>query len=181
MAENDVNTRRMILRFIVLLIFGVIDCRIGYIQLIDTRYKGLAAGNVLSYEVQYAPRGEVVDRRGEFLVQSMECYDLMVVYRDLPKEGFDTMRLCNILSLSKERLIRELRNARAYPRAPRLIIDYVSKESKLRFEEHNFQGFYTVQRTARQSPRKIGGNLLGNLGEVNDNDVARASTREAII
>ena len=66
MAENDVYTRRMILRFIVLLIFGVIACRIGYIQLIDTRYKSMAAGNVLNYEVQYAPRGEVVDRRGEF-------------------------------------------------------------------------------------------------------------------
>lgn len=156
MANDDVYTRRMILRFIVLLIFGVIACRIGYIQLIDTRYKSMAAGNVLNYEVQYAPRGEVVDRRGEFLVQSMECYDLMVIYRDLPKEGFDTTRLCNILSLSKERLVRELRNARAYPRAPRLIIDYVAKEAKLRFEEHNFQGFYTVQRTARQYPRKIG-------------------------
>ena len=79
MADNDVYTRRTILRFIVLLIFGVIACRIGYIQLIDTRYKSMAAGNVLNYEVQYAPRGEVVDRRGEFLVQSMECYDLMVI------------------------------------------------------------------------------------------------------
>ena len=173
MAENDAYTRRTILRFIVLLIFGVIACRIGYIQLIDTRYKSMAAGNVLNYEVQYAPRGEVVDRRGEFLVQSMECYDLMVIYRDLPKEGFDTTRLCNILSLSRARRERELRNARAYPRAPRLIIDYVAKEAKLRFEEHNFQGFYTVQRTARQYPRKIGGNLLGNLGEVSENDIKR--------
>ncbi len=66
-----------------------------------------------------------------------------------------------------------MRNARAYPRAPRLIIDYVAKEAKLRFEEHNFQGFYTVQRTARQYPRKIGGNLLGNLGEVSENDIKR--------
>ena len=51
MANDDVYTRRMILRFIVLLIFGVIACRIGYIQLIDTRYKSMAAGNVLNYEV----------------------------------------------------------------------------------------------------------------------------------
>ena len=107
MADNDVYTRRTILRFIVLFIFAVLACRIGYFQLIDTRYKSMAAGNVLNYEVQYAPRGEVVDRHGEFLVQSMECYDLMVTYRDIPKTGFDTTRLCNLLELQKEQLIRE--------------------------------------------------------------------------
>ena len=44
MAGNDVHTRRTILKFIVFLIFGTIACRIGYIQLIDTRYKSMAAG-----------------------------------------------------------------------------------------------------------------------------------------
>ena len=116
MAGNDVHTRRTILKFIVFLIFGTIACRIGYIQLIDTRYKSMAAGNVLRYEVQYAPRGEVVDRNGEFLVQSMECYDLMVIYREMDKQGFDTTRLCNVLDLSRERLIQKLKDARVNPR-----------------------------------------------------------------
>ena len=64
MADNDVYVRRRILRAVVLGIFAVLALRIGYIQLIDSKYKRLAAGNVLRYEVQYAPRGEVVDRRG---------------------------------------------------------------------------------------------------------------------
>ena len=173
MSKNDVHMRCTILKFIVFLIFGVIACRIGYIQLIDTKYKNMAAGNVLRYEVQYAPRGEVVDRNGEFLVQSMECYDLMVVYRDLDKAGFDTMRLCNMLNLKKERLIQKLKDARVSPRAPVLVANFVTKEAKLRFDEHNFKGFHTVQRNARQYPRKIGGNLLGNLGEVSENDIKR--------
>ena len=171
MADNDVYTRRTMLRFIVLFIFAVLACRIGYFQLIDTRYKSMAAGNVLNYEVQYAPRGEVVDRHGEFLVQSMECYDLMVTYRDIPKAGFDTTRLCTLLELGREQLIRHLNNARMNPRAPYRIINYVSKDAKLRFDEHSFPGFYTVQRTARQYPLKIGGNLLGNLGEVTENEI----------
>ncbi len=173
MSNNDVHMRRTILKFIVFLIFGVIACRLGYIQLIDTKYKNMAAGNVLRYEVQYAPRGEVLDRNGEFLVQSMECYDLMVVYRDLDKAGFDTMRLCNMLNLKKERLIQKLKDARVSPRAPVLVTNFVTKEAKLRFDEHNFKGFHTVQRNARQYPRKIGGNLLGNLGEVTENDIKR--------
>ena len=173
MSNNDVHIRRSILKFIVFLIFGVIACRLGYIQLIDTDYKDMAAGNVLRYEVQYAPRGEVVDRNGEFLVQSMECYDLMVVYREMDKAGFDTIRLCNMLNLKKERLVQKLKDARVSPRAPVLVANFVTKEAKLRFDEHNFEGFHTVLRNARQYPRNIGGNLLGNLGEVSENDIKR--------
>ena len=173
MSNNDVHIRRSILKFIVFLIFGVIACRLGYIQLIDTDYKDMAAGNVLRYEVQYAPRGEVVDRNGEFLVQSMECYDLMVVYREMNKAGFDTMRLCNMLNIKKERLVQKLKDARVSPRAPVLVANFVTKEAKLRFDEHNFEGFHTVLRNARQYPRNIGGNLLGNLGEVSENDIKR--------
>ena len=174
MARKEEYTRRTILRYIVLLIFGVIACRVAYIQLIDSSYKTLAAGNVLRYEVQYAPRGEVLDRNGEFLVQSMECYDLMVIYRDLPKEGFDTTLLCSLIDLREERMVQKLKDARMSPRAPVLVTNFVSKEAKLRFDEHNFQGFHTVQRNARQYPRKIGGNLLGNLGEVSENDIKRS-------
>ncbi len=174
MARKEEYTRRTILRYIVLLIFGVIACRVAYIQLFDSSYKTLAAGNVLRYEVQYAPRGEVLDRNGEFLVQSMECYDLMVIYRDLPKEGFDTTLLCSLVDLREERMVQKLKDARMSPRAPVLVTNFVSKEAKLRFDEHNFQGFHTVQRNARQYPRKIGGNLLGNLGEVSENDIKRS-------
>ena len=118
MARKEEYTRRTILRYIVLLIFGVIACRVAYIQLFDSSYKTLAAGNVLRYEVQYAPRGEVLDRNGEFLVQSMECYDLMVIYRDLPKEGFDTTLLCSLIDLREERMVQKLKDARMSPRAP---------------------------------------------------------------
>lgn len=53
------------------------------------------------------------------------------------------------------------------PRAPRVVTNYISKEDKLRFDECNFRGFYTVYRTVRRYPRKIGGNLLGYVSEVN--------------
>lgn len=173
MADNDVYVRRRILRAVVLGIFAVLALRIGYIQLIDSKYKRLAAGNVLRYEVQYAPRGEVVDRRGEYLVQSKECYDLMVVYRDIGREGFDTTRFCNIVGIERKKLESVLSNARMRPRAPTLVLNYVPKEVKLRFEECNFPGFYTVYRTVRQYPRKIGGNLLGYVGEVNEDYIKR--------
>ena len=54
-----------------------------------------------------------------------------------------------------------------------MIANYISKEDKLRFDECNFRGFYTVYRTARQYPRKVGGNLLGYVGEVNSSMLRR--------
>lgn len=95
--------------------------RLAYIQLFDKRYAELAEANVLRHVVQYPPRGEVFDRNGEYLVQSRECYDLMVIYREIDKRGFDTARLCEVAGISRTKLDRELANARVRPAAPRLI------------------------------------------------------------
>lgn len=161
------------LQVVVLVVFGVIAARLCYLQLFDTKYAELAKANALRREVLYPPRGEVYDRNGEFLVQSRECYDLMVVSRDIDRRGFDTALLCSVTGIPREKLEKELRNAAAYPRAPRMIANYISKEDKLRFDECNFRGFYTVYRTARQYPRKVGGNLLGYVGEVNSSMLRR--------
>ena len=52
-------------------------------------------------------------------------------------------------------------------------MNFIPKEDKLRFDEGNFRGFYTVYRTVRQYPRKVGGNLLGYVGEVNADMIRR--------
>lgn len=173
MSRLDDFRRMRTLQFIVLLIFSVIGLRLFYLQILDTKYKRLAEGNALRHEVQYPPRGEVFDRNGEYLVKSKECYDLMVVWREMDRAGFDTMRMCSILNLSKKRLMRKLADARMSPRKACLVTNFVSKEDKLRFDACNFKGFFTVYRTVREYPRKVGGNLLGYVGEVNQRDIDR--------
>ena len=134
MTGNELMRMRT-LQAVVLLIFGVIVLRLAYLQLFNPRYIELARANVLRHEVLYPPRGEVLDRNGEYLVQSRACYDLMVTYRDIDREGFDTVQLCAVTGLSREKLERELRNARMRPRAPRLLMSYLPEEDKLRFDE----------------------------------------------
>ncbi len=152
---------------VVILIFVIIALRLFNIQVLSSKYKGLADGNVLRREVLYPARGEVYDRNGEYLVQSRECYDLMVIYREMDRSSLDSVRLCRVLNLSPARLTRALNNARLNPRAPFMITNYISAEEKLLFDEAKFMGFYTVYRTVRQYPRSIGGNLLGYISEVN--------------
>lgn len=165
-GPSDSGFRIRLLQGVVLLIFLLLIGRLAWLQLYDMRYEEMAKANVLRHVVLYPPRGEVLDRNGEFLVQSRECYDLMVIARELDKRGFDTVRLCEVLNISIEKVRRELANARMRPRAPRLIASYIAKEDKLRFDECNFRGFYTVYRTVRRYPRKVGGNLLGFVSEV---------------
>lgn len=173
MTGGEGMARMRVLQAVVLVIFGVIALRLAYIQLFDRRYVELAKANALRHVVEYPTRGEVFDRNGEFLVQSRECYDLMVVYSEIDKAGFDTTRLCSVLGLPREKLERELAAARRWPRAARLVMNFIPKEDKLRFDEGNFRGFYTVFRTVRQYPRKVGGNLLGYVGEVNADMIRR--------
>ena len=165
--QRDGLMRVRTLQLIVLLVVGAIVGRLFYIQLIDDRYKDMAANNALRHVVQYPPRGEVRDRNGEFIVQSREAYDLMVIAREIPKEGFDTMRMCRVLGMEKAELVKQLTRAKTRSRVPMMITNQLSKEVKLRFDECNFRGFYTVYRTIRSYPRRIGGNLMGYVGEIN--------------
>ena len=171
MAPNSGLQRFFTLRYVVFLVFIVLAGRLFYVQIIDDRYKDLATSNIMRPEVEFPMRGEVLDRYGEYLVRSRVCYDVMVIARNIPKTGFDTLRLAEILDITPERLERQLKRAKQAPRAPFLITGYLSQEAKLIFDEGHFEGFYTRFRTAREYPRKIGGNLLGYVSEVNDRQV----------
>ncbi len=156
--------RMRILQWIALAIFLTLGLRVAYIQLIDSRYKEMARSNVMYRQVEYPPRGEIFDRNGNYIAQNRECYDLMVIYRDMDDNGFDTMRLCQIAGISPQRLRRKLNDARMAPRAPLLVTNYLSKEDKLRLDVEGFAGFHTISRTVRHYPTPIGGNLLGQVG-----------------
>ncbi len=146
-------------------VLAVLAGRLFYIQVLDDRYKRAAADNVLRTEVLYPQRGEIYDRNGEFLVRSIPSYDLMAIPREVAP--FDTLRLCRAVGVEPERFVRELEKARAFSmRRPSAVVKQMSLEEKLLFDEGGFPGFFTVYRSMRSYPRKIAGNLLGYLSEV---------------
>lgn len=168
--DNGVGRYRM-LRLIVLAVGAIILARLFSMQILSDEYDIKATNNIVRTEIEYPMRGEVLDRRGEYLVKSRVCYDVMVIHRELPKEGFDTLRLATILEITPEYLAKQLTKARQSPRAEILVTNYLSQENKLLLDEGNFVGFHTRFRTAREYPRKIGGNLLGYVSEVTQEHV----------
>ena len=166
------NSKAKTITIFVIVVFTILLLRLFQIQVLDDSYKHAAQNNVLRKEVQYPPRGEVYDRNGEFLVRSIPSYDLMVVPRDT--RSFDTLALARIADISPEKLASELEKASRYSRRrPSTIVKQMSLESKLLFDEGDFPGFYTVYRTMRSYPRKIAGNLLGYISEVDEATIER--------
>ena len=160
-----------ILRAVVVGVGAVLLARLLWLQFNAEEYKEKARSNSIESVVEFPMRGEVLDRNGEYIVKSRSCYDVMVVYRDLPKEGFDTARLISILDITPEKFEKQLRTARRSPRASILVVGYLSQDNKLRLDEMNIPGITTRYRTAREYPRKVGGNLLGYVSEVNGEQV----------
>lgn len=164
--------RQKILQFSLLLVVVVMLGRLFWLQVIDSDYKSSARNNAMRYMVQYPPRGEVYDRHGEFLVQSTESYDLMVIPRDV--KAFDTVYLANVLGVGVPDIRKALAKARAYSkRKPTMIFKQLPKEVKLKLDERHLVGFYTQYRTSRTYPRKIAGNLLGYINEVDEATIRR--------
>ena len=164
--RND-KWRHIVLRWLVALLFVGFAGFAGYLQLVEgSSYFSKAEDNVIRYIITYPPRGEVFDRNGEYLIQNRICYDLMVIPREAPKGGIDTARLIAITGQPISRLRRSFNEARGRAKVASPLVKYLSAEAKLKMDEWNLPGFYTVPRTVRQYPRNIGGNLLGSLSEV---------------
>ncbi len=172
MSNNNGWDRHRIM--LVCLIIAALTLLSGlfFIQVIDSNYTILARNNTLRNQVQFPPRGEVYDRNGEFLVQSKDSYDLMVIPRDV--EEFDTLELAKLLDVSIEKFHKEFKKASRYSkRKPSTLFKQLPKEVKFMLDEKRLKGFYTVYRTERTYPRQIAGNLLGYVGEVNNRIIER--------
>lgn len=163
--KGGLDSRARLSRLIVIFIFAVLALRLFYIQIVDDKYGKLANNNYLRNVVVYPPRGEIYDRNGELLAQNRLCYDVSIVRKDMPKSGFDTTRVSELVGMTREALITKLKQS-PYSRESRLTRYPITVEQKLLLDEMSIGGFYTSQRTVRQYPRKIGGNLLGSINEV---------------
>ena len=174
MRGVKLSTRAITVRIIAIIVFAILAIKLGHLQLVDDRYAALSDKNYLREVPSYPPRGEIYDRNGELLAQNRLCYDVLVVRKDIPKEGFDTLRLSEVVGMSQEEFVKVLEQS-PYRRESRLTRYPISVEQKLMLDEMNVRGFYTAERTVRQYPRKIGGNLLGSISEVPADKLAEDS------
>jgi len=156
--------------FSIIAISIVFILRLFYLQVIDDSYRASPLNNsAVAVKYDYPQRGYIYDRNGVLLVANQPSYDIMVIPRDV--QALDTVEFCDLLKITKEDFIKKYQRARRYsPRIPSVFLTQLSKDNYAYLQEkmYKFKGFYIQKRLLREYPIKSAPNLLGYLGEVNE-------------
>lgn len=128
----------------------------------------------------YPSRGLIYDRNGELIVYNQPAYDVMVIPREV--KDFDSIDFCHTLQLSMEELrgyFADMRNPRKNPGyssyTQQTLITHISAQDYGRLQEklYRFPGFFVQKRILRQYNHIAAANVMGNIREVNANDIEK--------
>ncbi|MDE7461865.1 MAG: penicillin-binding protein 2 [Muribaculaceae bacterium] len=179
--DFNLSNRKYVIGGFIVLLVCIYIVRLFNLQVAEDKYKENAISNAFLRRVIYPARGLMYDRNGRLLVFNQPAYDVMLIPKDVGK-SFDTLALCEVLNITKEELERkwaDMKDPRRNPGysayTPQKLISHLSQQDYGRLQEklYLFPGFFVQKRTIRQYSSPAGANILGNIREVNANDVER--------
>lgn len=158
------------------LLYGVISLvgivfigRLYQLQIIKGNKYDPLRNVTVKAEYDYPERGYIYDRNGKLLVANQLSYDVMVQPNRVKK--LDTIEFCNLLKITKEDFIKRFEKAERYASyLPSVFLKQLAKEDYAYLQEklHKFRGFYIQKRIIRDYPINAAANVLGYIGEVNE-------------
>lgn len=168
---------------IVSIVFALITGRLFFLQFVmgDTLRK-YSEANRLKKEKLFAPRGIILDRNGDVVVDNRASFDVVLISQYYPFTESVNRRLAKVLDLSLEDLKRRLEKAKQTPVFyPTLIKADVSKDTIAAIEMDS-EGLPGVNIEAsvvrRYQYGKAAAQLLGYVGEVNQRDIEAYPKKE---
>lgn len=181
MRKNyNLEKRKYVIAGFLLVIALIYTIRLFDLQINDSRYKQSADTNAFLKKTIYPSRGLIYDRNGELVVFNQPAYDVMLVPRDV--KDFDTIDFCATLGISREQLLArfdDMKDKRKNPGyssyTPQVLMTHLSAQDYGRLQEklYRFPGFFIQKRILRQYNHHTAANVLGNIREVNPDDVKR--------
>jgi len=157
--------------------FLVLLLRLWYLQILEgDRYFALSVNNHLRVRSVEAPRGFILDRHGQILVENRPTFDLYATPEDVinPREVAAT--LAGILAISPQELEARLFEGRERPYQPVLLRKDLDEGMVVSIEERKLDlpGISLRVRPIRAYPSGgTAANLLGYVSEVNQAQLAR--------
>src|SRR6478752_9246491 len=108
-SNVTVRKRLMIALFAGILIFLIIDVRLGYVQFVlGDKLTGQAKGS-WSRNIPFEPeRGEIIDRNGVALATNVSAPTVYVVPRQVKDPAATAEKLAVVLNTSKENTYRQI-------------------------------------------------------------------------
>ena len=176
MIDYNLEKRKFVIGGVAIGIVTIYIIRLFTLQIMSDDYKKNADSNAFRKEIQYPSRGLILDRKGRLLVYNESSYNIMVVMND--QRGIDTLDFCQTVGITKDFYIKrmdEIKSKISYSRyTPQLFMSQIPAEEFSVFREKlfRFKGFSVEKRSVRHYTTGLGAHLLGDVGEVNDKDIA---------
>ncbi len=166
------DSRKYVLVAAVLFIAVVFILRLFWIQVVDDRWKAVAANMAERKITDYPARGFIYDRKDRLLVANTPVYDLMMVPREV--KPFDTLAFAKLIGVEPDEVIARMAEARRYSvHKPSVIEKQIPADqfASISVHLHRYPGLYGQSRTLRTYPPHTAAHLLGYLSEVSPKKV----------
>jgi penicillin-binding protein 2 len=168
--------RFIILSLVAAGIFLLLALRLWYLQVIGVeRYRTLSEKNRIRYVPIAAPRGQILDRNGEMLVDSRPAFDVSVLRQEVEDRDELLLRLSQLLGVPVGELLSRWEKGRNYPpyRPVPLAAD-IGRDALEMVQENgvDLPGILTEVHPVRSYLRgDLGAHLLGYLGEITEREL----------
>lgn len=178
--DYNLERRKYVIGGFIILIVIIYLIRLFDLQVADEKYKAYSDSNAFLKKTIYPSRGTIYDRNGNIVVFNQPAYDIMFIRRDI--EQFDTLDLCHALGISREDFDArwtEVTNRATNPGyssySPQTFLTNLTPEDYGRLQEkmYRYPGFYIQKRIVRDYGYHCAANVLGNIREVNRDDIDR--------
>jgi penicillin-binding protein 2 len=161
--------RSFLLYFLITLIGLIFIGRLYQLQIIRSDNYDPIHNSAVKIEYDYPERGYIYDRNGKLLVANQLSYDVMVQPNKV--KSLDTIEFCQLLKIDIVDFKKRFKKAKGYATyLPSVFLKQLAKEDFAFLQEklHKFTGFYIQKRIIRNYPIKAAANVLGYIGEVNE-------------
>ncbi|EAR13965.1 putative penicillin-binding protein 2 [Polaribacter irgensii 23-P] len=161
--------KSFLLYFLITLVGVVFIGRLFQLQIIRGEKYDPIHNAAVKTEYDYPERGYIYDRNGVLLVANQISYDVMMQPNQVV--ALDTLEFCKLLKITKKDFLRRYQKADAFASyLPSVFLKQLAKEDFAFLQEklHKYRGFFIQKRIIREYPINAAANVLGYIGEVNE-------------
>ncbi|ANB56857.1 stage V sporulation protein D [Anoxybacillus sp. B7M1] len=150
-SNVTVRKRLAIVLLVGVLVFAIIDTRLGYVQLFIGDALAQKAKNSWSRNIPFEPkRGEILDRNGVPLATNMSAPTVYVIPRQVENPSDTAQKLAKALNMPVEEAYKHVTKQTLIERIPEG--RKISNEKAKEIRELNLKGVYIAEDTKRYYP-----------------------------
>jgi len=161
--------KSFLLYFLITIIGVVFIGRLFQLQIVKGESYDPLNNEAVKTVFDYPERGYIYDRNGVLLVANQLSYDVMIQPNKVKQ--IDTLEFCKLLKIDIEDFVKRYNKASRYASyLPSVFLKQLAKEDFAFLQEklHKYGGFFIQKRVIRKYPINAAANVLGYIGEVNE-------------